>query len=75
LRHEIFLFSLQFSATFINLAQYGQSSSENQAHKVNFPQMGKCLGQLLGNKIDRALVLTFMSHIRPVPSPQGDYVD
>jgi len=32
LRHEIFLFSLQFSATLINLAQIGQIFYENQAH-------------------------------------------
>jgi len=42
LRHEIFLFSLQFSATLIYFAQYGQTSYENQAHKVNLPKMGKC---------------------------------
>jgi len=42
LRHEILLFSLQFSATLINLAQSGHFFYENQAHKVNLPKMGKC---------------------------------
>jgi len=42
LRHEIFLFSLQYSVTLINLAQNGQSFYENQAHKVNLSKMGKC---------------------------------
>jgi len=40
LRHEIFLFSLQFSATLINLAKNGQIFYENQAHKVNLPKRG-----------------------------------
>ena len=48
LRHEIFLFSLQFSATSINLAQYGQTSYENQAHRVNLPKMGKCVTTIAG---------------------------
>jgi len=41
LRHEILLFSLQFSATLINLAENGQIFYENQTHKVNLPKMGK----------------------------------
>jgi len=41
LRHEIFLYSLLFSATLISLAQNGQIFYENQAHKVNLPKMGK----------------------------------
>jgi len=41
LRHEIFLFSLQFSATSINLPQNGQIFYENQAHKVNLPKTGR----------------------------------
>jgi len=48
LRHEIFLFSLQFSPTLINLAQYGQTFYENQAHKVNLPKMGKCFTTIFG---------------------------
>jgi len=48
LRHEIFLFSLQFSATSINLAQNGQIFYENQAHKVNLPKMGKCFTTIVG---------------------------
>jgi len=48
LRHEIFLFSLQFSATLINLAQYGQTSYENQAHRVNLPRIGECFTTIVG---------------------------
>jgi len=48
LKHEIFLFSLQFSATFINLAQIGQIFYENQAHKANLPKMGKCFTTIVG---------------------------
>jgi len=33
---------LQFSATLINLAQYGQIFYKNQTHKVSLPKMGKC---------------------------------
>jgi len=40
MRHETCLFSLQFSATLINLAQNGQIFYENQAHKVNLPKIG-----------------------------------
>jgi len=47
LRHEIFLFSLQFSAT-VNLAQNGKIFCENQAHKVNLPTMGKCFTAIVG---------------------------
>jgi len=49
LRHEIFQFSLQFSATIINFAQYGQTSYENQAHKANLPKMGKCFMTIVGH--------------------------
>jgi len=48
LRHEILLFSLQFSATLINLAQNGQMFYENQAYKVNLPKMGKCFTTIVG---------------------------
>jgi len=48
LRHEIFLFSLQFSATLINLAQNGQILYENQAHKVNLPKMGLYFTTIVG---------------------------
>jgi len=48
LRHEIFLFLLQFSATLINLAQTGQIFYENQAHKVNLSKMGKCFTIIVG---------------------------
>jgi len=48
LRHEIFIFSLQFSATLINLAQNRQFFYENQAHKVNLPKMGKCFTTIVG---------------------------
>jgi len=48
LRHEILLFSLQFSATLINLAQNGQIFYENQAHKVNLPKIGKCFTTIVG---------------------------
>jgi len=48
LRHESFLFSLQFSATLINLAQKGKKISENLAHKVNLPKMGKCFTTIVG---------------------------
>jgi len=39
---------LQFSATLINLAQNGQIYSENQAHKVNLPKMGKYFSTIVG---------------------------
>jgi len=48
LRHEIFLFSLQLSATLINLAQNGQIFYDNQAHKVKLPKMGKCFTTIAG---------------------------
>jgi len=48
LRHEIFLFSLQFSVTVINLAHNGQIFYENQGHKVNLPKMGKCFTTIVG---------------------------
>jgi len=48
LGHEIFRFSLQFSATLINLAQNGQIFYDNQAHKVNLPRMGKCFTTIVG---------------------------
>jgi len=44
----MFLFSLQFSATLINLAQNAQNFYENQAHKVNLPKMGKCFTTIVG---------------------------
>jgi len=65
---------LQFSATLVNLAQIGKIFYENQAHKVNLPKMGKyfydncCTIRLIA-----ALLLIFMSHIQPVPSPQGGF--
>jgi len=34
LKHETFLFLLQFLATLINLAQNGQIFYENQAHNI-----------------------------------------
>jgi len=48
LRHEIFLFSLQFSATLINLVQNGQFFYENQAHKVNVPKMATYFTTIVG---------------------------
>jgi len=48
LRHEIFLFSLQFSVTLINLAQNGQIFDESQAHQVNLSKMGKCFTTIVG---------------------------
>jgi len=48
LGHEIFLFSLRFSATLVNLAQNGQIFYEDQAHKVNLPKMGKCFTTIVG---------------------------
>jgi len=62
---------LQFSPTLINLAQNGQFFFENQAHKVNLPKMGKCFATRWAIRLIAALLLTFMSQIRPVPSPQG----
>jgi len=58
LRHETFLFSLQFSATLINLAQNGQMLYDN----------------CRAIRLIAALLLTFMSHIRPVSWTQGDLV-
>jgi len=48
LRHEIFLFLLQFSATLINLAQHRHIFYDNQAHKVNLPKMGKYFTTIVG---------------------------
>jgi len=48
LRHEILLFSLQFSATLINFDQNGPIFYENQALKVNLPKMGKCFTTIVG---------------------------
>jgi len=48
LRHEILLFSLQFSATLINLAQNGQIFDEKQTNKINLPKMGKCFATIVG---------------------------
>jgi len=48
LRHEIFLVSLQLSATSINLAQNGQIFYDNQAHQGNVPKMGKCFTTIAG---------------------------
>jgi len=63
---------LQFSATLINLAQNGQIFYENQAHEVNFSQTGQMLyGNCWAIKLIGALLLTFMSHIGLVLSPQG----
>jgi len=67
LRHEIFLFSLQFSATLINLAQNGQIFYENQAHKVTCPKWANALRQLLDNQIDRGTVIDF--HVSRTASP------
>jgi len=54
---------LQFSATLINLAQYGRFVHENQAHKVNLPKWANSLRQLLGNQIDRGTAIDFrVSH-------------
>jgi len=39
---------LQFSATLINLAQNGHIFYENQAHKMNLPQMDKCFTTIVG---------------------------
>jgi len=44
----MFLFSLQFSVTLINLAQNGQIFYENQAHTVNLPKMGKYFTTIVG---------------------------
>jgi len=48
LGHEILLFSLQFSATLINLAQNGQIFYDTKAHKVNLPKTGKCFTTIFG---------------------------
>jgi len=45
LRHEIFLFLLQFAATLIRL---GQIFYENQTHRVNLPKMGICFTTIVG---------------------------
>ena len=63
----MFLFSLQFSVTLINLAQNGQIFYENQAHTVNLHKMGKYLRQLLGNQIDRGTAIDF--HVSHTASP------
>jgi len=51
LGRAVFLFSLQFSTTLINLTQNGQFFSENQAHKVNLPKMGKCFTTIVGQSV------------------------
>jgi len=48
LRDDLFLFSLQFSATLINLAQNGQIFYKSQACKVNLPKMGKYFTTIVG---------------------------
>jgi len=45
---KIFLISLQFSATLINLAQNGQIFYENLAHEVNLPKVGKHVMTIVG---------------------------
>jgi len=74
LGHVIFLFSLQFSATLINLAQNGQMFYDNQVHKLNLTKMGKMFyDNCWAIRLIAALLLTFMSHIRPVLSPQEGF--
>jgi len=51
LGRAVFLFSLQFSTTLINLTQNGQFFYENQAHKVNLPKMGKCFTTIVGQSV------------------------
>jgi len=58
---------LQFSATLIKLAQNGQIFYENQAHKVNFPKMGKYFTTIVGNQIDRGTAIDF--HVSHTASP------
>jgi len=70
LRHEFFLFSLQFSAALIKLTQNGQIFYENQACLVNLPKMGKFVRQLLGNQIDRGTAIDFHVSHTASPSPQ-----
>jgi len=67
LRHDIFLFSLQFSATLINLAQNGQIFYEIQAHTVNTPNWANALRQFLGNQIDCGTTIDF--HVSHTASP------
>jgi len=72
LRNEIFLFSLQFSATLINLAQNGQFFYENQAHKGKLAQNGQILyDNCWAIRLIAALLLTFMSHITASPVATG----
>jgi len=49
----------------------GKFFYENQAHKANLPML---CGNYWVIRLIAALLLTFMSHIRPVPPPQGDLV-
>jgi len=73
LTHEIFLFSLQFSATVIKLAQNGQIFYENQAHKVNLPKLGKCLTSIVGNQIDRGTATDFHVSLTASPVATGEF--
>jgi len=76
MRHEIFTFSLQFSATLINVAQNWQTFYDNQAHKANLPTCPKwanAVRQLLGNQIDRSTAIDFHVSQTPVSSPQGRF--
>jgi len=74
LSDEIFLFSLKFSATLINLDRNGQIFYENQAHKRKLAQNGQMLyGICWAIRLIAAQLLTLMSHKRPVPSPQGGF--
>jgi len=68
-------FSLQFSATLINLAQNGQIFYENQALKGKLAQNGQMLyDNCWAIRLIAALLLTFMSHIGLVPSLQRGLV-
>jgi len=49
----------------------GKFFYENLAHKVNLPKMGKCFyDNFWAIRLIAAQLLTFITHTRPVPSPQ-----
>ena len=68
LRHEIFLFSLQFSATFWStLPEMGKFFTKIRHIRQTCPKWANALRQLLGNQIDRGTAIDF--HVSHTVSP------
>jgi len=68
----MFLFSLQFSATLINLSQNGQFFYENQAPKVNLHKMVKYFTTIVGQSDDCGTAIDFhVSHTAGPVATEG----